>query len=327
MFKPVSDNDREQGAPKRRRKRPLKRVAMLPTLLTLGNLCFGFTAIYACGLEMYDFGKEIPPASKFTLRSEFIEAKAPSYLAIGFWLLVGAAICDALDGRVARRTGAASKFGEQLDSLADTVSFGLAPALMMVTLLHREFEGQALLGVLRIGQFSFLIAVVFLACTALRLARFTVETSAEQAAHEGFRGLPSPGAAAGLVTLVFLHEYLMKESPVGWYPQVGRGIGFALPVAALCLALLMVSRVPYRHFVSVLLKRRPLGHVVMILLVVPLLWIFTEFVMTIVAWTFILSGPVTVVMQRLRPTVASSDLETGKHHTPSEESRQRNLHA
>ncbi len=318
MFKAVRDHENTEST-RRRRKRRLRHVPTLPTLLTLGNLVLGFAAIYACGLEMYDFGRGIAPDSKATLMSEFFEANAPTYLAVGFWLLIGAAVCDALDGRVARKTGAMSKFGEQLDTLADTVSFGLAPALMMVTLIHREFPpGASPFVWLRFGQFSVLIGIIFLCCAALRLARFTVEATAEEASHEGFRGLPSPGAAAGLVALIFLHEYVTHEAQ--WLAILGAFIARVLPFAGLALALLMVSRLPYRHFVSTLLKRRPLEHVVVMVLAIPLVWIFTEIVAVAVAWTFVLSGPVSYVrLWRRGELPADEDTGDTQAHEPAEE--------
>ena len=128
--------------PKRRRKR-LRTIAMLPSLLTLGNLFFGFLAIYCCGLEMHDLGAKIDASTVLTLHSARIEAIAPTYLAVGVLMLIGAMVCDSLDGRVARMTGQASKFGEQLDSLADAVSFGVAPAFLMVTMMRRELSQWA----------------------------------------------------------------------------------------------------------------------------------------------------------------------------------------
>jgi phosphatidylserine synthase len=110
-----------------KRKRHLRRIGMLPTMLTLGNLCLGVAAIYMCGREMFDQGAERTPQDMLTWNSAFLENLAPSYLSIGVWMLVGALICDALDGRVARKTGAESKFGEQMDSLADMVSWGRCP--------------------------------------------------------------------------------------------------------------------------------------------------------------------------------------------------------
>jgi len=200
------------------------------------------------------------------------------------WMLMGAMICDALDGRVARGTGRASKFGEQLDSLADVVSFGVAPALMMVTLVQREYVS---LGFERFDQLAACAGGIYVCCAGLRLARFNVEASLAEASHAGFRGLPSPGAAGAVASLIFLHDHL--DTPGGW-PAAAAVIAEVLPLGTLFIALLMVSRVPYPHAVSLLLRRRPLGHVIPILLVVPLLLRYTEQVLAVVAWVFLVSG-------------------------------------
>ena len=99
--------------------------------------------------------------------------------------------------------------------------------------------GRRVGGLERFGQAVLLIGIVYLLCTALRLARFNVETTLDEASHHGFRGLPSPGAAAAVMSLVFLHEHLdMGEKWV----RTASAITLVLPVCTLVLALLMVSR-------------------------------------------------------------------------------------
>jgi CDP-diacylglycerol--serine O-phosphatidyltransferase len=263
---------------------------MLPTLLTLGNLYFGFAAIYCCCREAQDLGRGVQVDDVRTLNSDFVEAKAPSFLSIGFWMIAAAMLCDAFDGRIARRTGAASKFGEQLDSLADAVSFGVAPALMMAILVRRELSLEWPSDFARhYSQLALFFAAFYACCAALRLARFNVETSLDEAAHRGFKGLPSPGAAAGVVTLVFLHDWL--DITKHW-DGIAAVVVWLLPLLTLALALLMVSRVPYTHFLSSFLRRRPLSHVLPILLLVALIVRYTELTLTTAAWIFILSGPI-----------------------------------
>ncbi len=288
-IKSETDGSASPAVPPRRTKRRLRTIAMLPTLLTLGNLYFGFAAIYCCGREMQDIGAGVNPSAVRTLNSVFMETRAPSYLSIGVWLLIGAMICDALDGLVARRTGHASKFGEQMDSLADVVSFGVAPALLMVTMIHREIAqwGYAPFGLSEFGPVAVFIGLVYVCCAALRLARFNVEASLDEAAHQGFHGLPTPGAAAAVMAVVFLHDHL--DLSKNWAPFTN-ALTRMLPLATLMVALLMVSRVPYRHALSVLLRRRPLGHVIIMLLVLPLLWRYTAQVAFAAAWTFVASG-------------------------------------
>jgi len=284
-------NRKRSARPPRRRRKRLRSIAMLPALLTLGNLFFGFMALYCCGREMRDLGAGLDPATLLTLKSTRWESIVPTYLAIGVFMLIGAMICDALDGRIARITDRASRFGEQLDSLADTVSFGVAPAFLMLTLVLRELEqwGRPPFGFTRFGQAAVLIGALYACCAVLRLARFTVEASLEEAAHTGFKGLPSPGAAAAVMSLVLLHEHL--DVP-GIWASFANFITVILPFCTLAVALLMVSRIPYVHAVSAFLRRRPFGHVVITLLVVPWVILFPSQMALLVAWGFVLSGPV-----------------------------------
>jgi phosphatidylserine synthase len=121
------------------------------------------------------------------------------------------------------------------------------------------------------------------------LARFNVETSMADASHEGFKGLPSPGAGGFVCAMVWLHDHLDQTD--GWI-RMADLITHILPFCALGVALLMVSQVPYRHAASSLLKRRPFSHVIPFLLVLPLLFLYTKQTLTVVAWIFVLSGPV-----------------------------------
>ncbi len=288
------------------RRRPLRSISMLPTLLTLGNLCLGFAALYCCARQLEELGAGRTAAEVLTRNSELLEAIAPSYLAVGVWALLAAMTCDALDGRVARRTGAASAFGVQLDSLADIVSFGVAPAMLMMTMVRREFmqwSGEPL-GVHRLAQATALIALIYVCCAALRLARFNVEASLEEAAHRGFRGLPSPGAAGAVGSLVLLHDHLEY---LDWMAAANM-LTWGLPLLTLAVSLLMVSRVPYPHMVSSFFRHRPFGHVIGIVLVLPPLLLFPEWVLTLAAWTFVLNGPIRRLARR-RPGQTPQQVE------------------
>ena len=325
MLKPVRGEDQQPTEPKRPRRQRLRTIAMLPTLLTLGNLYFGFAAAYYCGREMQDLGAGREASEVETLKSAFFEARAPSFLSIAVWMLMAGMICDALDGRVARKTGRSSKFGEQLDSLADIVSFGLAPALLMVTLTQRELSqwGYAPFGFEEFGRVAVFIGAIYVCCAGLRLARFTVEATVEEASHHGFRGLPSPGAAGAVASLVFLHDQL--DVPGGW-PATAAVIAKILPACTLMIALLMVSSIPYAHAVSSFLRRRPFGHVVPVLLVIPLLLRYTEQVLAIAAWSFIASGLVRFAWRKIKakPVRAESQVRESPEsaHPDSEVGRQ-----
>ncbi len=175
---------------------------LLPHLLTTGNLAAGFYAIVAAGAGDLE-------------RAAFA--------------VVLAGVFDGLDGRVARRVGSTSRFGGEYDSIADTVSFGVAPAVIAF--------GAGALG--ELGWTGWVLAFLYMACAALRLARFNVSP----ARYTGrFEGLPSP-AAAGMVVSSSMFAGFLSES--GWplaLPAVLPGLGVAF------LGLLMVSAIPYRSF-------------------------------------------------------------------------------
>jgi len=328
-LKPISPNDDKHKTKRRKKHRrprkPMRTIAILPTLLTLGNLCFGFAAVYFCGRQLQDLGAEVTAMESMTFNRPLWEDLAPSFLSIAVWMIIIGMICDTLDGRVARGTGQASKFGSELDSLADTVTFGLAPAMMMVVLVRREITewGVAPLGFSRFGEMALLIGFIYTCCTALRLARFNVETSISEAHHEGFRGLPSPGAAAAVVSTIFLHEYLEW---VRHWKLLADVLVVALPALTLVLAWLMVSRVPFRHAASAFFRRRPFWHMAPILLAFALVILYTELVFFIGAWAFVLSGPVKLLTGKRVPEVdeatesadASSASKTGRDTEQSE---------
>ncbi|HQE26961.1 MAG TPA: phosphatidylcholine/phosphatidylserine synthase [Phycisphaerae bacterium] len=323
MLRPIKSAPVSPAEAAARKKRRLRRIGMLPTLLTLGNLCLGVAAIYMCNREMLDLGRDRKPQDALTWNSEFLEYMAPSYLSISVWMLVGALICDALDGRVARKTGAESKFGEQMDSLADMISWGAAPALIMVTMVNREiwqWGGQPPFGYERFGQLTVLIGLIYASCAALRLARFNVETSMADASHEGFKGLPSPGAGGYVLSMVWLHDHLDQTG--GWI-WLADAITYVLPFCALGVALLMVSQVPYRHAASWLFKRRPFSHIIPMLLVLPLIVLYTKQTLTVVAWIFVLSGLVRWGIQKWRDHQrGGQDAGGSDRHTESPPVRQ-----
>lgn len=216
----MSDNSENQQRSSRQ-----KVFALLPTLLTLGNAVCGFGAITILA--------RVGPA--FDVMAEADSFDPATQMVNAAWLIFLAMLFDALDGSAARLTNQTSEFGAMLDSLCDVVSFGVAPAFMMLKLTdprHRLMEtlgtaakagketvSKAADGVAKAAEtmakptenvmdaLSFrppfdypidllwAIAALYLACAILRLARFNIETD-EEDDHSGFSGLPSPAAAA-----------------------------------------------------------------------------------------------------------------------------------
>lgn len=210
-----------------------KTVAVLPTLFTLGNLLCGFTAVFlASRAESGDL-----PFGWTTL----------TYGAIFIFLGM---VADGLDGRIARLTKSSSDLGEQLDSMADMVTFGVAPAFLAVQLAIRTdlpFLSHA--GDTTFGRFALAVALIYVACAALRLARFNIETGEDEqkGPHEAFSGLPSPGAAGTVAAMILLHEHFLARSAELWATQVA---ALAMVGITLLVAIAMVSRLRYVHIMN-----------------------------------------------------------------------------
>lgn len=201
--------------------------AVLPTLLTLGNAVCGLGAItFASGWTGYD---------------------GPSSLFLAGLLIYVAMLFDALDGAAARWADRTTEFGAHLDSLCDAISFGAAPAILMLEIAQPLGYHPRVLWV---------IAALYMVCAVLRLARFGVETGEEHDSG-GFRGLPSPGAAAVVASFpVMLYgPQLFSSGDVG-PSEAGLAmlVTRILPIATFGAAWLMVSRIPYRHMFHGLLK-------------------------------------------------------------------------
>ncbi|MBS1106246.1 MAG: CDP-diacylglycerol/serine O-phosphatidyltransferase [Deltaproteobacteria bacterium] len=239
---------RRQRRRRRRRNEPRRRrrgVYLLPQLFTTANLFFGFYTI--------------------------VQAQAGNFFNASLGI-VFAGICDGLDGRVARLSKTTSKFGLEYDSLADIVSFGLAPAILAFHAGHLE-------GFRRSG---FVIAFLFVACAALRLARFNVHTSR----YSGrFEGLPSP-AAAGMVSVTQLFVSFLRDEQIGVAvpePLVAAGVA--------ALGLLMVSAIPYRSFKGVDLRHSYRAIVGMVLALAVVIQ-EPQIALFVIGALYVASGPV-----------------------------------
>jgi len=224
----------------------VKRISMLPSLLTLCNAGVGLLAI----------SKAIDALAGDPLLFE-------RRLESACWLIFLAMVFDALDGKVARITDSFSDFGAQLDSFADALTFGVAPALIAKVLMEHE-------GMLP-PRLHFFAAASFSLMAILRLARFNLENDHSAEAHDEFRGLPSPAAAGTIVAsiLMFLSLRGGIEIADGVTTPVGKGLAFLPPdFRASCaqvllpgimimlptLGLLMVGRTRYAHLGSRLLS-------------------------------------------------------------------------
>jgi CDP-diacylglycerol--serine O-phosphatidyltransferase len=182
-------------------------------------------------------------------------------------MLIIAMIADTLDGRIARMSHTTSSFGGQLDSLCDMISFGVAPAFLVLKIVSFKFmslidPASPMLEEF-ISRFIWLAAAIYVACAAIRLARFNVENEEDESSHLSFIGLPTPAAAGVLASIVLFYQNVMPEwgSDTTLYTVIETIIIYALPFVTLGIAVLMISRVPFSHMVNVYLKgRKPVAY-------------------------------------------------------------------
>jgi CDP-diacylglycerol--serine O-phosphatidyltransferase len=216
---------------------------------------------------------------------------------------------DAVDGSLARLTRSTSDLGAQLDSLADVVTFGVAPAFMMlrmVSLYYGPADGatETILGPDTGNLYARLcwsVAAVYICCTALRLARFNAEVrSAKEEDHLYFKGLPSPGAGGTVASLIVLHQHLLHETP-----GIEEGLAFAraaalgIPFVTVLVAIAMISNIRYQHFSNrVLRARRGFHSLLRIVLpvIIALWWPVQALAAGFVIYA--LSGPVMSIFRR-----------------------------
>lgn len=240
---------RRTDAPRRRLRRG---VYLLPSLFTLANMFCG----YACVVH--------------AMRGEYATA-APF---IGF-----AIVLDMLDGRIARLTGTSSAFGVEFDSLADVISFGIAPAILAFAW-----------GLAPLGRLGWAAGFIFVTAAAARLARFNIQ-SAAAADKRYFVGMPSPAAAAVPAATVFAWPWALQTSQE------------ALPALAVVLvpAFLMVSTIRFRSFKTIdLTSRRPFFTLIGIAIVIALITVHPQIVLVVMAYTYLLSAFLGLAVSRLR---------------------------
>lgn len=190
------------------------------------------------------------------------------------WLLVLAIAFDMMDGRIARITNTTSDFGVQLDSLSDLVSFGVAPSIMMYQLVLNN-----------LNKTGVAIAVLFVLCSALRLAKFNVMAK-NGIVHNFFVGLPTPASAGFLVSFVLSYELSIECLTFKTSPILMKSIPFLLsmmPVIMIILSLLMVSNVPYASF-----KKLKFSHYKIFNFLVLILLFICIFVQNIISTIFVL---------------------------------------
>ena len=272
----------------------MKRIAILPTLLTLGNGVCGLVAItYAAKISI--------PNDNPTLL-----ALNENYFAAAGWFILFGMVFDMLDGYVARLSKTASEFGGELDSLCDVVTFGITPAFLLLKLGPGSEPNPFFL-----YQLLFGIAALYFCCAAIRLARFNVDNTPDPSGHKRFKGLPSPGAAGCIAALAILrgefpktlHERVPNIDPEAARETITRIVVIASPLAALIVALLMVSNVPFPHVTGKVFRgKKRIGRLVQVLLAGVILVMFHSLAPLLIFWIYAVVFPLRAVLVRnLRP--------------------------
>jgi len=213
------------------------RIYFLPNLMTAGNLFCGFMAVINC------IQARLAETTDLHIYNGYTNAEHYRY---AVYFIFGAALFDSLDGRLARMGGRESLFGAEFDSLADVISFGIAPALLMFYLILSPTQGIEWFR--NIGWF---VGFVYLLCAAMRLARFNVITNpllrpGKKESSKDFVGLPVPAAAGTVASLVLaLLKLNEAEHPIrAWLPGI-KNWALSLPFLMLLIAMLMMSTVRY----------------------------------------------------------------------------------
>ncbi len=293
MVRLTVPNNIEKPA-RRAKHRRIRAISIAPALLTLGNLLCGFAAIHFAARPEY------------IIHNPVLAKWLPTNLALACYLIFAAMICDALDGRLARMARTTSDFGGQLDSLADIVSFGVAPAFIAVRLIMKTLASntQAMepfvspAAETAFGRFCWIAAGAYLACAALRLARFNVENVPDESAHLHFKGLPVPGAAGAMIAVVLLSDQVIPEITS---PHTSKLLAKLIPWIAISLGLMMVSRLPYVHLVNKLLRgKKPFWSLIAVVFGVIIFMLKPKLVLAIALCSYALSGPITWLFRTIK---------------------------
>jgi CDP-diacylglycerol--serine O-phosphatidyltransferase len=252
-----------------RRYRFRRGVYLLPSLLTMGNMFCG----YACVV--------------YAMRGEY-ETAAPF---IGF-----AVVLDMLDGRIARLTGTTSEFGVEFDSMADIISFGMAPAIL-------SFQW----GLSALGRLGWAAGFLFVAAAAMRLARFNIQ-SASGGDKRYFVGMPSPAAAAIPAATVYAYPWGLYD-----YRE-------ALPALAMVLvpAVLMVSTIRFRSFKTLDSRaRRPYTVLIFVAAGIVLIATHPQAILLVIAYSYLASGFIGLAIGRFRRRGPSPSQSAAEAEEPS----------
>ena len=259
----------------------MKKVQVLPSLITTGNIVCGFFAICISASFLRTDTFTDPSVISFggfkltnMLKSESINIfikHDTQLLNISMGLIFLGMVLDAFDGKVARMTNNVSEFGAELDSLADAITFGVAPAFLSVVMLHVMNSD--------VDKFKaiYLIPSAFMICAIMRLARYNVERHDESKDKGYFKGLPTPAGAAALVSLIWLE--------VTYVPFSFEAFKYILLISCVLIGVLEVSNIKYLHLAQRLFKE-PKSIYFIALMIIVLYVLCTHHVISLFVFSF-----------------------------------------
>lgn len=252
------------------------RIYFLPNLMTAGNLFCGFMSVISCIQARL---------AEAALDRLYLDSTPIEHYKMAVWFILGAAAFDTLDGRLARMGGRESLFGAEFDSLADVISFGIAPALLMFFFIISPTQG--IMWFRNVGWF---VGFIYLLCAAIRLARFNVITNPllyrdKSDTSKDFIGLPVPAAAGTVAALVFFLVHLVEsdKSLDRW--------ALVLPFLMLLIAFLMVSKVRYPSGKKLDLQTTTqIGNFILFLVLIGLIVVFKEIALLFLTLGYLFYG-------------------------------------
>ncbi|MDR1259911.1 MAG: CDP-diacylglycerol--serine O-phosphatidyltransferase [Endomicrobium sp.] len=238
-----------------------KGIYIIPTLFTCGNMTCGYLSVIS------------------SINGNFTKAA---------WLIMLAISFDMMDGRIARLTKSTSEFGIQVDSLSDLLSFGVAPSVMMYQLILHTM-----------GKIGLAIGVLFVLCSAFRLAKFNIKVNSNNMYYNPFMGLPTPASAGLLISFILSYELFVSDSsryltyktiPI-FMKNMPIFLKKIMPIVMIILSFLMVSNIPYTSFKNLKLsKPKVLKFLVLIILILSLIIVFPQNVIFVLFSMYILLG-------------------------------------
>jgi CDP-diacylglycerol--serine O-phosphatidyltransferase len=313
----------DEAQARRLRQRFRKGVFVIPSLLTTANIFCGFYSVMESLAGIKELAHVLAPGALDVTMSFALSAATEHFdraaIVIGF-----AALFDLLDGRVARMTNATSEFGLELDSIADVISFGVAPAVLAFAWGYGEVPD--------LHNVGWAASFLFVICGALRLARFNVQARRPHSNlppknpkidKKAFVGMPIPVGATMIASITHF-----SPGPLGygapthlWSLWIGpQAYSTALLVLVVCLAFLMISTLRYSSLKNIGVgNRNPRILIIGLALVVILIWFYSRWVLLIISTVYVSHGVLAKLWSLLKPRRAGdgrAEIELDKKPSP-----------